>query len=206
MLVIILARESGLKLELSDIPVQSLVPESLKASGSAEEFLLQLPQFDEDMAERRQEAEAAGEVLRYVGVVDVVNQKGIVELRRYKKEHPFAQLSGSDNIIAFTTQRYEKQPLIVRGPGAGAEVTAGGETGAKGKATGQSRFGGGSFFTSNTGSVPPATNSRLSPLPPEPADFYNPTASVDIPLDSAADLKKKERELQAKEAELRRRE
>ncbi|KAL2541117.1 Secretory carrier-associated membrane protein 3 [Abeliophyllum distichum] len=80
------------------------------------------------------------------------------------------------------------------------------ETGAKGKATGQSRFGGGSFFTSNTGSVPPATNSRLSPLPPEPADFYNPTASVDIPLDSAADLKKKERELQAKEAELRRRE
>ncbi|KAL2467562.1 Bifunctional aspartokinase/homoserine dehydrogenase 2 [Forsythia ovata] len=124
--VIILARESGLKLELSDIPVQSLVPEPLKASGSAEEFLLQLPQFDEDMAERRQEAEAAGEVLRYVGVVDVVNQKGTVELRRYKKEHPFAQLSGSDNIIAFTTQRYEKQPLIVRGPGAGAEVTAGG--------------------------------------------------------------------------------
>ncbi|KAL2480157.1 Aspartate aminotransferase [Abeliophyllum distichum] len=62
------------------------------------------------------------------------------------------------------------------------------------------------FFTSNTGSVPPATNSRLSPLPPEPADFYKPSASVDIPLDSAADLKKKERELQAKEAELRRRE
>lgn len=65
-------------------------------------------------------------VLRYVGVMDVVNGKGAVELRRYKKEHPFAQLSGSDNIIAFTTERYCKQPLIVRGPGAGAEVTAGG--------------------------------------------------------------------------------
>lgn len=65
-------------------------------------------------------------VLRYVGVVDAVNQKGVVELKRYKKEHPFAQLSGSDNIIAFTTERYNKQPLIIRGPGAGAEVTAGG--------------------------------------------------------------------------------
>ncbi|XP_051134962.1 secretory carrier-associated membrane protein 3-like isoform X2 [Andrographis paniculata] len=59
---------------------------------------------------------------------------------------------------------------------------------------------------SATGSVPPAANSRLSPLPPEPADFYNPTASVDIPLDSTSDLKKKERDLQAKEAELKRRE
>ncbi|KAL0407367.1 UNVERIFIED_CONTAM: Secretory carrier-associated membrane protein 4 [Sesamum latifolium] len=62
------------------------------------------------------------------------------------------------------------------------------------------------FISQATGSVPPATNSRLSPLPPEPADFYNPTAPVDIPLDSAADLKQKERELQAKEAELKRRE
>ncbi|KAL0391642.1 UNVERIFIED_CONTAM: Bifunctional aspartokinase/homoserine dehydrogenase, chloroplastic [Sesamum radiatum] len=124
--VIILARESGLKLELSDIPVQSLVPEPLKDSSSVEEFLQQLPQYDQDLAKQRQEAEASGEVLRYVGVVDVVKQKGTVELRRYKKEHPFAQLSGSDNIIAFSTQRYEKQPLIVRGPGAGAEVTAGG--------------------------------------------------------------------------------
>ncbi|THG04152.1 hypothetical protein TEA_015493 [Camellia sinensis var. sinensis] len=124
--VIILARESGLKLELSDIPIQSLVPEPLRGIASAEEFLQQLPQHDQDMAEKRQDAEDAKEVLRYVGVVDVVNQKGIVELGRYKKDHPFAQLSGSDNIIAFTTERYKHQPLIVRGPGAGAQVTAGG--------------------------------------------------------------------------------
>ncbi len=52
--------------------------------------------------------------------------KGSVELRRYPAAHPFAQLQGSDNIIAFTTRRYTKQPLIVRGPGAGADVTAGG--------------------------------------------------------------------------------
>ncbi|CAL5385341.1 unnamed protein product [Camellia sinensis] len=124
--VIILARESGLKLELTNIPIESLVPEPLRGSASAEEFLQQLPQYDQDMANKRQDAEEAGEVLRYVGVVDVVNQKGTVELGRYKKDHPFSQLSGSDNIIAFTTERYKKQPLVVRGPGAGAQVTAGG--------------------------------------------------------------------------------
>ncbi|XP_021740485.1 secretory carrier-associated membrane protein 1-like isoform X2 [Chenopodium quinoa] len=76
----------------------------------------------------------------------------------------------------------------------------------KAKASGQSNFSGGAFYMPNPGSVPPASNSRLSPLPPEPADFYNPTATVDIPLDSGKDLKKKEKELQAKEAELRKRE
>ncbi|XAR72382.1 Homoserine dehydrogenase [Bertholletia excelsa] len=124
--VIILARESGIKLEISDIPVQSLVPEPLRGSASADEFLKRLPQYDKDMNQKLHDAEIAGEVLRYVGVVDVVNQKGVVELGRYKKDHPFAQLSGSDNIIAITTQRYKQQPLIIRGPGAGAEVTAGG--------------------------------------------------------------------------------
>nr|CAB3453052.1 unnamed protein product [Digitaria exilis] len=124
--VIILARESGLKLELSDIPVKSLVPEALASCSSADEFMQKLPSFDEEWARQRGDAEAAGEVLRYVGVVDAVNKKGQVELRRYKRDHPFAQLCGSDNIIAFTTSRYKEQPLIVRGPGAGAEVTAGG--------------------------------------------------------------------------------
>ncbi|KAJ0818666.1 putative homoserine dehydrogenase, Aspartate kinase [Helianthus annuus] len=124
--VIILARECGLNLELSDIPVQSLVPDPLKETASVDDFMQQLPSYDSDIATKRQAAEDAGEVLRYVGVVDVKNQKGVVELQRYKKQHPFAQLSGSDNIIAFTTERYNKQPLIVRGPGAGAEVTAGG--------------------------------------------------------------------------------
>uniref|UniRef100_A0A0D9XC56 ACT domain-containing protein n=1 Tax=Leersia perrieri TaxID=77586 RepID=A0A0D9XC56_9ORYZ len=124
--VIILARESGLRLELSDIPVKSLVPEALRSCSSADEFMQKLPSFDQDWDKQRNEAEAAGEVLRYVGVVDVANRKGRVELQSYKKDHPFAQLSGSDNIIAFTTSRYKEQPLIVRGPGAGAEVTAGG--------------------------------------------------------------------------------
>ncbi|KAG9157827.1 hypothetical protein Leryth_000016 [Lithospermum erythrorhizon] len=86
------------------------------------------------------------------------------------------------------------------------EVNPFSDQNSKAKAGGQSKFGGGAFFPTNSGSVPPAANSRLSPLPPEPADFYNPTASVDISLDSAADLRKKEKELQAKEADLRKRE
>ncbi|XP_051134020.1 secretory carrier-associated membrane protein 2-like [Andrographis paniculata] len=97
--------------------------------------------------------------------------------------------------------RYDRNPFDE-----GDEVNPFSDGGARGKASGESKFSGGSFFTTPTGTVPPAINSRLSPLPPEPADFYNPTASVDIPLDSNADLKKKERELQAKEAELKRRE
>lgn len=78
--------------------------------------------------------------------------------------------------------------------------------GGNAKSSGQSNYSGGAFYMTNPGSVPPASNSRLSPLPHEPADFYNPTATVDIPLDSAKDMKKKEKELQAKEAELRKRE
>ncbi|KAG2450947.1 hypothetical protein HYH02_004219 [Chlamydomonas schloesseri] len=74
---------------------------------------------------------AAADPRRYAGVVDVgvvdaQNGKGSVELCRYPKSHPFAQLQGSDNIISFTTARYFKQPLIVRGPGAGADVMAAG--------------------------------------------------------------------------------
>jgi aspartokinase/homoserine dehydrogenase 1 len=124
--VIILARECGLKLELHDIPVQSLVPEPLQRCTSVEEYLNKLPEFDHEMRKQREDADSSAEVLRYVGVVDTLANKGRVELRRYSKTHPFAQLYGSDNIIAFKTTRYHTQPLIVRGPGAGAEVTAGG--------------------------------------------------------------------------------
>jgi bifunctional aspartokinase / homoserine dehydrogenase 1 len=124
--VTILARECGLNLELENVPIQSLVPEPLQTVSSAEEYLQRLPEFDGEMQKLLDDAEQAGECLRFVGVVDPVNQSGSVELRRYPKDHPFAQLSGSDNIISFTTERYSEQPLIIRGPGAGAEVTAGG--------------------------------------------------------------------------------
>ncbi|KAL6975800.1 Secretory carrier-associated membrane protein 1 [Sarracenia purpurea var. burkii] len=75
----------------------------------------------------------------------------------------------------------------------------------RGKGSGQSSYGGGAFYMTGPGSVPPAATSRLSPLPPEPAD-YDRGATVDIPLDSAKDFKMREKELQAKEAELKKRE
>lgn len=124
--VTILARECGLDLELETVPVQSLVPEPLQTVSSAKEYIQRLPEFDSDMKQLMDNAEQAGECLRFVGVVDTANKTGSVELRRYPKDHPFATLSGSDNIISFTTERYNEQPLIVRGPGAGAAVTAAG--------------------------------------------------------------------------------
>ncbi|OVA13917.1 SCAMP [Macleaya cordata] len=96
--------------------------------------------------------------------------------------------------------RYDSNPFDEE------EVNPFSEPAVRGKGPGQSNFGGGAFYTTHPGSVPAATNSRLSPLPPEPADFYNPGATMDIPLESTKDLKKKEKELQAKEAELKKRE
>ena len=123
--VVILARESGLRLELADVPVESLVPATLRGCATGDEYMARLHEHDAEMAAKLDAAAAAGEVLRYVGVVDPANGSR-VELRRYPRSHPFASLSGSDNMMSFRTQRYATQPLIVRGPGAGAEVTAGG--------------------------------------------------------------------------------
>jgi aspartokinase/homoserine dehydrogenase 1 len=69
--VAILARECGLELELDDISVESLVPEPLRQVPSGSEYMSRLPEFDASMSERLSAAKASGEVLRYVGVVDV---------------------------------------------------------------------------------------------------------------------------------------
>jgi len=123
--VVILARELGHELDVSDVPVESLVPAALAEAPSIDAFMAGLPDHDDEMGARLAEADAQGEVLRYVGVVEK-GGAARVELRRYPKSHAFAGLSGSDNIIAFTTARYREQPLIVQGPGAGPEVTAAG--------------------------------------------------------------------------------
>mmetsp|Transcript_35708 Transcript_35708/g.43078 ORF Transcript_35708/g.43078 Transcript_35708/m.43078 type:complete len:928 (+) Transcript_35708:53-2836(+) len=123
--VVILAREAGLQLSLDDIALKSLVPAELE-NVSTEEYLERLPEFDQEIADMAAEADAEGKVLRFVGTVDMTSGTGSVQLGKYDKTHPFATLTGSDNIINFITKRYLDQPLIVRGPGAGAQVTAGG--------------------------------------------------------------------------------
>jgi len=122
--LIILGREMGLDLELSDVQVESLVPAGLE-QGSIQEFLQQLPKHDGAMKARFEAASAAGKVLRYVGrlTADGKATVGVVELDR---KHPFANIALTDNVVRFATSRYNNNPLIVQGPGAGPEVTAGG--------------------------------------------------------------------------------
>ncbi len=122
--LIILAREMGLQTELSEVKVESLVPAALTSCG-IDEFLARLPEFDSGMLERLQAATARGNVLRYVGSVDAQGraQVGVVEL---PQSHSFANIALTDNIVRFQTARYDKNPLIVQGPGAGPDVTAAG--------------------------------------------------------------------------------
>ena len=127
--VVIAARESGLDLSLDDVSVRSLVPKELESCDAAE-YVARLAEFDDVIAGEAKEAAAEGMVLRFVGKVDVKAGTGSVELAKFPKTHPFAGLQGADNIIEIQTMRYsdemESTPLIIRGPGAGAHVTAGG--------------------------------------------------------------------------------
>jgi aspartokinase/homoserine dehydrogenase 1 len=122
--LVILAREMGLNVELEDVRVESLVPESLRG-GCVEEFLNRLPEHDPAITDLFNRARSRGEVIRYAGVI---NPKVgcAVQLKNYPRSHIFAGTSGCDNIVAFKTQRYHPQSLIVQGPGAGPDVTAGG--------------------------------------------------------------------------------
>ena len=122
--LIILAREAGREVNLEDVKVESLVPEVLK-SASADEYMKRIAENDGVMLAMLESAAKKNEVLRYVGVIP---EKGApsVELRSYPAAHAFARISGSDNIVAFKTERYLNQPLIIQGPGAGPEVTAAG--------------------------------------------------------------------------------
>ena len=122
--VVILAREMGLPLDLSDVAVDGLVPEELQG-GSVDEFLERLPEHDDRMTDILRTAEAQGEVLRFVGSVDRSGE-ALVKLQRYPEDHAFARINHTDNIVRFQTDRYQKNPLIVQGPGAGPEVTAAG--------------------------------------------------------------------------------
>ncbi|MDE2306270.1 MAG: bifunctional aspartate kinase/homoserine dehydrogenase I [Gammaproteobacteria bacterium] len=122
--LIILGREIGLALELSDVEVESLVPAEL-ARCTVAEFMERLGSFDSAMNARLAEARAAGQVLRYVGRIDAAG-RATVSLTRVDARNALANIALTDNIVRFATQRYCDNPLIVQGPGAGPEVTAGG--------------------------------------------------------------------------------
>jgi bifunctional aspartokinase / homoserine dehydrogenase 1 len=122
--MIILGREMGLKLEMKDVVVESLVPKGLE-SGSIDEFLAKLPQHDAAMRERFEAARSRGKVLRYIGRL-TADGKATVGVSELDGKHAFANIALTDNVVRFATTRYNNNPLIVQGPGAGPEVTAGG--------------------------------------------------------------------------------
>ena len=122
--LIILGREMGLTLEMSDVEVQGLVPKALE-NASVEEFMARLPEFDADMAAMLADATKNKQVLRYVGRIES-NGRATVGLTRLDAKHAFANIALTDNVVRFATRRYCDNPLIVQGPGAGPEVTAGG--------------------------------------------------------------------------------
>jgi bifunctional aspartokinase / homoserine dehydrogenase 1 len=122
--LIILGREMGLPLELKDVRVESLVPGEL-VSGSIEDFMAQLPRHDAAMAARLAAANSRSRVLRYTGKLTAAGE-ATVGLQELDARHAFANIALTDNIVRFATRRYCDNPLIVQGPGAGPEVTAGG--------------------------------------------------------------------------------
>lgn len=122
--ILILAREVGVPLESADVRVAQLLPANCLAAPTVDDFFEELIVSDGYFAKLQSDADANGEKLRYIATLE--NGKAVVELRTVDASHPFYTLSGSDNIISFTTDRYKDRPLVIKGPGAGAEVTASG--------------------------------------------------------------------------------
>jgi aspartokinase/homoserine dehydrogenase 1 len=122
--ILILSRETGLSMELEDIGVENLVPESCRGNMTVEQFFAAIEQHDTEFEKLRKKAADKNEKLRYMAILD--NGDVTIKLASVDDKHPFYSLSGSDNIILMTTERYHDRPMVIRGPGAGAGVTAAG--------------------------------------------------------------------------------
>jgi bifunctional aspartokinase / homoserine dehydrogenase 1 len=120
--ILILARECGYKLDLKDVEIKPLLSKAAFSANSVDEFFKVLDAEDGTYAAHLQEAKVAGKVLRFIASLN--EGKAKIGLQMVGPEHPFYSLSGSENIVSFTTERYLHNPLVVKGPGAGAEVTA----------------------------------------------------------------------------------
>ena len=120
--LLIIARNAGFSLGTDEVDVQGLVPDPLRTLGT-EAFLARVEELDEPLAELHAEAKSRGCVLRFLARL---NQRGRarVGLIEVPLTHPAARLYGTDNQFALTTTRYNTQPLVIQGPGAGPEVTA----------------------------------------------------------------------------------
>ena len=123
--LVILGREMGLRLELADVELEGLIPSTLWACN-VDEFMKRVSELDAPMLERLKAANAKGCVLRYVAALDAGSGRATVGLVELDRSHPFANINLTDNIVRFVTSRYDRNPLVIQGPGAGPAVTAGG--------------------------------------------------------------------------------
>ncbi|MFA0154888.1 bifunctional aspartate kinase/homoserine dehydrogenase II [Vibrio sp. 10N.261.46.A3] len=121
--LVILARESGLDIEPENVKVESLVPAELQ-DLSVDDFFDKASVLSEELAERLEKAHSQQKVLRYVARLEK-NGKATVGVEALSKEHALANLLPCDNIFAIESKWYKDNPLVIRGPGAGREVTAG---------------------------------------------------------------------------------
>ncbi|GHF02278.1 bifunctional aspartate kinase/homoserine dehydrogenase II [Thalassotalea profundi] len=125
--LLILARMAGFELSLEDIHCQNLVPEALRTI-SKNEFFNQVPQLDDYFLVQLQQAKQQQKCIRYIARFSVEEEKinASISLEQLAQDDAFANLSACDNIFQVKSQWYDTNPLIVRGPGAGRDVTAGG--------------------------------------------------------------------------------
>ena len=121
--LVILAREAGYELEQDDVVKNLFIPEKY-FNGSIDDFFNNITEIDSEFEQKRLEAEANGEHFRFVAKLDA--GKAEVGLQRVSAGHPFYSLEGSNNVILLTTERYKEYPMVIKGYGAGAEVTAAG--------------------------------------------------------------------------------
>ncbi len=122
--LLILGRELGYHLEYADVDCESLVPESCRGEMSPAEFLDRLAGIDDWYVEEIENAGREGMTIAFTG--ELKDGRAKVGLKRVPVQSPVAGLNGTENLVVFTTDRYLKTPLVVKGPGAGGEVTAGG--------------------------------------------------------------------------------
>lgn len=122
--LLILARVAGFKLEITDVSIQNLVPEGARNADSVDQFFEKLAEYDDDFKQLAESAAEQGKKLCYIARFK--KGKPVVALEQIGSDHPFYNLSGSDNIIALYTRHYNENPMVIQGPGAGANVTAGG--------------------------------------------------------------------------------
>jgi aspartokinase/homoserine dehydrogenase 1 len=120
--LLILARESGYNMEMADIRLESLIPEGVSLKGDVDEFYREMKGYDSLFEDKLNSARRDGKVLRYIA--SLKEGKASISLKAVDNSHPFFSLKANDNIVALESKYYITRPLVIQGPGAGAEVTA----------------------------------------------------------------------------------